>query len=408
MSDAPPPVRPDVEILPITHEGASLFLLQDPEGLAAGPLGVAPGGLAAAGLFDGKRTAQDVSDALFKETGQRVPAGVIQGLASELEKAGFLETPGVASARLKLLRDFKDSGSRKPAHLAGYPAGGLELSAFMGGFYSAPHGPGGPPPDKPAGAPPRGLFAPHIDLGRGGPWYAWSYRELAKAPPPDAIVALGVAHMSPDSPWTFTKKEYETPYGAMKVDADLYAKLSACLWYEPARDEWVHRREHSLEFQALWLRYLWKDACPPWVPILCSTFERWAPDKPPSAAPAVDEALTRMRAVLGERKNVLVLAGVDLAHVGPRFGDELELGPELRARVEKEDRASLAPALSGDADSMYSSVVQDGHWRKWCGLSACYTALRLMGESVRGELLSYGQASDPRGGLVSFASAVYR
>lgn len=408
MSDAPFPVRPDVEVQPITHEGESLFLIQDPEGLAPNPIGVAPGGLAVAGLFDGKRTAQDISDALFAETGQRLPLEVIAGLASELEKSGFLETPAVAQARRKLLRDFEESKTRKPLHLSGYPAGGLELSAFMGKFFTAPKGPGAPAPGKPAGPGPRGLVAPHIDLLRGGPSYAWAYSELARTPPPDAIVALGVAHASPDSPWTFTRKEYETPYGAMKVDEGLYKELASSLWYEPAQDEWAHRREHSLEFQALWLRYIWKDACPPWVPILCSTFERWSPDRPPSSVPTVENALKKMREVVGKHKRVLILAGVDLAHVGPHFGDDLTPGPELAERVEKEDRSSLAPALSGDADAMYASVVKDGHWRKWCGLSALYTSLRLMGEGEDGRLLSYGHASDPRGGLVSFASAVYK
>ena len=36
------------------------------------------------------------------------------------------------------------------------------------------------------------------------------------------------------------------------------------------------------EFQALWLRYLWREKTPAWVPI-CSSFERWASDTAPRA-----------------------------------------------------------------------------------------------------------------------------
>ena len=97
--------------------------------------------------------------------------------------------------------------------------------------------------------------------------------------------------------------------------------------------------------------------------------------------------------------------------MGPRFGDEEKLGPELEKRVEAEDRKSLEFALKGDADSMYLSVVQGNHWRKWCGLSAIYTALRLAAilspSKCEGRLLTYGQAADPMGGLVSFTSAIY-
>jgi len=105
-----------------------------------------------------------------------------------------------------------------------------------------------------------------------------------------------------------------------------------------------------------------------------------------------------------------VLAGVDLAHVGPHFGDELKLGPEVEKKVEAEDRASMEHALKLDADPFYLSVVADGHWRKVCGLSALYTSVRWLKAlgAKPGELLTYGQAPDPRGGLVSFAGAIYR
>lgn len=403
MVPPPPPVRSDVEIHPVEHEGQPLFVLQDVEGLAPDPIGVAPGGLAVAGLFDGKRTAQDIQDLLFKETGQRVPVEQISALAAELEKAGMLETPDVARRRRELAEEFLRSPVRKPVHQGlGYPGDRLELAAYVGKFFEK--GPGAQPGPA-AGAPLRGLVAPHIDLARGGHAYAWAYKALAESPPPDVIVALGVAHVSPPSPWTFTRKEYETPNGPMKVDAELYDALARRLWYDPAADEWVHRREHSLEFQALWLRYIWKDRTPPWVPILCSSFERWAADRAPSTVETVDKALQGMAAALKGRR-VLILAGVDLAHVGPHFGDEHELGPELERKVEHEDRRSLEHALKGDADALYLSVVADGHWRKWCGLSAAYTALRLLGGS-QGKLLAYGQAADQRGGLVSFASAAF-
>ena len=65
-----------------------------------------------------------------------------------------------------------------------------------------------------------------------------------------------------------------------------------------------------------------------------------------------------------------------------------------------------------DADGFYLSVVKDDHWRKVCGLSALYTALRWVKDAsvgaAKGELLTYGQAPDPAGGLVSFTSAIYR
>jgi AmmeMemoRadiSam system protein B len=212
-----------------------------------------------------------------------------------------------------------------------------------------------------------------------------------------------------------TLKDYETPYGPLTVDKDLYTEIKSHLWYDPLEDEWVHRREHSLEFQALWLKFLWKEKTPSWVPLLCSSFDRFCSDRPPSSVPTVEKAVSRVGEALAARakagQKILILAGVDMAHVGPHFGDDLSLGPELESRVQREDHASLAHALNLDADAFYLSVVADGHWRKVCGLSALYTALRWIkaigGASTPGRLLTYGQAPDPRGGLVSFAGAIF-
>jgi AmmeMemoRadiSam system protein B len=368
-------------------------------------------------LLDGKRTAAQVRDLFLKSTGSAIELPVILDLARALEDAGYLETPAVAGRRRALLEAFKASG-RRPALFAGpsYPAEPLALAGALGGFFKAEGGPG---KDKAEGAlapSPTGLVSPHIDFARGGPAYAWAYQALSERTPPDVIVALGVAHVSPDSPWTFTPKSYETPFGAMEVDSSLYDALARKVWYEPRADEWVHKGEHSLEFQAVWLRYLWREKTPPWVPVLVSSFERFSPDEAPSGVPTIEKAIKDFGAVLraeqAKGRRVMVLCGVDLAHVGPRFGDDVEITPELEKKIEDEDRRSLVAAMALDADGFYRSVIADEHWRKVCGLSALYTGLRLIkelggGTPAPGRLLAYGQAPDPSGGVVSFASALF-
>lgn len=409
-----PPLRRDLELEPLEHEGQPVFLLQDPEGLTQRNVGLSAGGMAVAALLDGRRTAEDIQALFLKETGSAVSLSEIAALIGQLQEGGFLETPEIAARRRQAYEEFKTSPTRKPILKAAYPDSPLELAAALGKFFTDPKGPRKPLADKPLlPAAPAGLVCPHIDLARGGPCYAWAYQALSEAPPPDVVVALGVAHASPNSPWVMTRKAYETPYGSMSVNSPLYEDIRSCLWYDPTDDEWTHRREHSLEFQALWLRYLWRDKTPPWVPILCSSFDRFTGEQAPSAVPSVEEALRRVGEVLAERgkdRRILILAGVDLAHVGPHFGDDLELGPELEKKVEAEDRLSLEHALKLDADAFYLSIVRDGHWRKVCGLSAMYTALRWMkalNPGAQGRLLGYGQGPDPRGGLVSFASAVF-
>lgn len=366
-------------------------------------------------FFDGARTAEQVRELFNKSTGADVELSMVHELAKALEEASFLETPAVAELRKKSLEAFRAS-PRRTAVFAGrsYPAEPATLGKELDDYFMADNGPGKPRAAASSRPAPVGLVAPHIDFDRGGPAYAWAYQALSERNPPDVIVALGVAHSSPDAPWTFTPKKYETPFGPMTVDPELYDDLAAKVWYDPRADEWVHKSEHSLEFQATWLRHLWGEKTPPWVPILVSSFERFSPDEAPSKIPTIEKALKDLEEVVrrhaSKGRRVTILAGIDLAHVGPRFGDEFEVTPEVEKKIEAEDRKSLVDAMALDADGFYRSGVAGERWRKICGLSALYTGLRLIKAlegSSTGRLLAYGQAPDPAGGLVSFASAIF-
>ena len=403
--------------MPAEEEGQPVFVLRDLEELTEKPLALSGGGMMLVSLLDGRRTAAQLRDLFLKNTGAAIELPVILELVRALDQAGYLETPAVAEKRVKALEAFRGSG-RRPAVFAGpsYPVEPLALAGALGAFFKAEDGPGKEKAEDALGPTPTGLVAPHIDFTRGGPAYAWAYQALSERTPPDVIVALGVAHVSPDSPWTFTPKKYETPFGAMELDDELYDDLSRKVWYEPRADEWVHKNEHSLEFQAVWLRYLWREKTPPWVPILVSSFERFSPDEAPSKIPTIEKALKDFGAVVrahqAKGRRVMVLCGIDLAHVGPRFGDEDEVTPDLEQKIEAEDRKSLVDAMALDADGFYRSVVAGDHWRRVCGLSSLYTGLRLIKElegssSQPGRLLAYGQAPDPAGGVVSFASALF-
>jgi len=409
-------LRARLEAVPAEEDGKAVFVLRDLEALTDNTLALSGGGMLLASLLDGKRDSAALREEFKKNSdGVDIPEEAVLGLINALDEAGYLETPALADKRKKILEFFR-ANPKRPAVFAGpsYPAEPAALEGFLGGFFSTEKGPGKAKSDAPSKPAPLGLIAPHIDFTRGGPAYAWAYQALSERRAPDIVIALGVAHASPDSPWVFTHKSYETAFGPMEVDDALYERLSSRVWYEPRADEWVHKNEHSLEFPAVWLKYLWREKAPKWIPILVSSFERFSPEEAPSKIPTIEKAIKDLgevlKAEIARGRTVMILSSIDLAHVGPRFGDDLELTPELEKKIEAEDRKSLIDALSLDADGFYRSVVADEHWRKVCGLSALYTGIRLMkaiGAKKPGRLLTYGQAPDPAGGLVSFASAIF-
>src|SRR6185295_10849844 len=122
-------------------------------------------------------------------------------------------------------------------------------------------------------------------------------------------------------------------------------------------DEIHHRTEHSIEFQAVWLRHVYGASSPPVLPVLCGSLHRSVEQKrSPRQDPGVRDFLDAL-VKLTKGKRVLVLAGADLGHVGPRFGDEPWAvdGPEVRT-LEESDRRCMDAAARGDAEGFFSAI----------------------------------------------------
>ena len=126
--------------------------------------------------------------------------------------------------------------------------------------------------------------------------------------------------------------------------------------------------------------------------------------------PESDPRVPRFLDALGEtlqatERRVCVIAGVDLAHVGPRFGDAEPNTPDFLERVAGEDRRMLEAVMAGQAGAFFDSVAADGDRRRICGLSPIYAFLRAL-PGARGELLRYSQWPDPAG-AVTFCAAAF-
>jgi hypothetical protein len=119
--------------------------------------------------------------------------------------------------------------------------------------------------------------------------------------------------------------------------------------------------------------------------------------------PAFLDALAETAAASGRR--VAFIAGADLAHMGPRFGDRAPVSAAELAAIEQEDRQLLAAVEAGDAAAFFDSARGDNDRRRTCGLSPIYTLLRAL-DGAPGRLRRYGQWPDPQG-VVSFASVVF-
>jgi AmmeMemoRadiSam system protein B len=396
-----PKLRP-LDLVAGQWKGQRAVFARDQEGLLSSPVLLPMPVFVVAALLDGKREPVDVQVEFARATGGVILAQVdLARIIEELDAHLLLETPRLEERRRELQAAYRAAPFRSPAHAGtSYPADARDLAALLEGFLDA-----APPPSAEARpARPAGLLAPHIDFHRGGRCYGRAYGWLGDIPPDACVVVLGVAHACPDAPFVATRKAYGTPAGVVEVDQALLDGVLSRYRYDMLAHEAVHGAEHSIEFQVLFLQHLARGRRFTILPILCSGFERWAGARSPAGVPEIESFVAALRAAIAaERRPVLVVAGVDLSHVGPRFGDANGAGAGLAAAAKVEDLAALAHVTAGDAEAWWHAVASAGNARRICGLSAIYTALRVLAP-VRGRLLEYGQGADPAGGVVGFAA----
>ncbi|HEV8585593.1 MAG TPA: AmmeMemoRadiSam system protein B [Methylomirabilota bacterium] len=398
-----------IEAFPVEHEGERFLALRDPAGYTPSVVMLPMALLEIVSLFDGEHDVAAIQQALLRHHGERVEAAHIEELAKALDHHGFLEGPAFETRRAAVDGEFLAGVTRQASHAGGaYPAEAGALAAMIDGFFTPPHGPG--PIDRAAASAPRvsGLIAPHIDFHRGGPAYAWGYRDLAERSDADLFVIFGTCHAGMRHPFALTRKPYETPLGAAPVDVGFVEALAARAGQDCFGAEMAHRNEHSIEFQAVFLRYLFagqRDVSV--VPVLTSfVHEALAHGKRPEHDPRVARFLDALgETVAASGRRVAFIAGADLAHVGPRFGDADPVSPEEAARLADADRAMLETVTAGDADAFFDDAARDGDARRVCGLSPIWLLLRATG-GAPGVLRRYAQTPDPEC-VVTFASVVF-
>ncbi len=391
-----PQIRP-LEAYPVRVNGQDMICLRDREGIVEEPLVVSPRTFLIATMLDGTNEAIDIQAAYARQTGgDLLFSWDIQQVVDDLDRCGLLQTDRFEVRRREIEEAFRASPVR-PAYHAGkaYPADPEALAGDLERQVAAVNA------AELDGLRPRGVIAPHIDFARGGWCYAWAHVALA-ATAPATVLILGVAHDGPDVPFILTTKPYQTPLGEAPVDAELAASLQrrvdGLLEHEVA-----HRAEHSIEFQVVYLQHLLRRRPPAIVPVLCSGFERVTPGGSPRAVQAVEAFVNAVREAMAAGHSIAIVVSVDFSHVGPRFGDARPVDQALASETSVGDRAVLETILRGDADACWTAIMRDGNRRRIDAASPTYVALRIL-EPCAGRLLRYGQAPDPAGGLVSFAS----
>jgi len=400
------PALRNIEMVPVEQDGQPAICLHDPEGYVEEQVVLSPPAFFVAASLDGTSDVVDVQHAFARQFGgSLIMSDDVLKVVDFLDEHGLLLSDTFYALRQRVVEAFARLPAR-PAHLAGksYPQEPDTLRAFLDELFTREGGPGHVPATSGTGAPLPCLIVPHIDFARGASGYAHGYLRLYEHGKPDTVFVFGVSHVGGEVPFILTRKHFETPLGLIETDQEAVEQLaSACDW-PPYDEEILHRIEHSIEFQAVMLAYLYGPAVR-MVPILCAALTPSPDVRDPAEVDGVARFLSACKTVAGsDTRKTAVVAGADLAHVGPRFGDPFDVDEAVLRRIEQRDREDLAFVNAVDPEGFYRSVMQDENARRVCGLGCIYAALKTVeGRAGHGELLHYGSAPDPAGGEVSFA-----
>ena len=386
MHDDPnykPQLRP-VDAFRLDEEGEANIGVRDGSGLSPAVLTMSEPALLVLSLMDGTRTCAQIQEQFAAGVGQALSSDVLEKLLAHLEQAHLLEGDSFEA----YYQGLQDEYCKNPTRPMPY-AQQLGIEDDSGSLFR----------DLLAGVPTnalsgliRGVIAPHLDYPRGQACYVAAYAALRDREIPQRVVVLGTNHSGRSGSVVATNLPFSTPLGTTPTDTDFIARLEERCG--PLRTyELDHAREHSIELQIAWLQHLFGPESFKLVPLLCPD-----PcvdpdcDPRPKTAVGLTEFARILRELLAEDElDTLLLAGADLSHVGPEFGDEQLITDDLLTQVRRHDLRALEALEAGDPESFVRAVADRGNPTRICSVGCIYALAAALPDCF-GKLLHYHQA----------------
>jgi AmmeMemoRadiSam system protein B len=353
--------------------------------------------------FNGEASLQDVQVNFAQAGFGFIPADVLNSIVAALDEALFLE----GDRYQQQLARFMERPIRPAACLGTYPSEPDRIEQLVDSLFTAAGGAGLPDSTIGSDGSLRGALIPHIDYRRGNISYGWGFKEVIEKSPASLFVMIGTSHYSQQR-YILTRKDFATPWGVAPTDQPFVERLAleygqACFADEPA-----HFPEHSLELHLVILQLLLRrrERAFRIVPLLVGPFhDAIESGKEPETFDDIQRMIHALRSAEEEcGEEVCYLVSGDLAHIGPKFGENDPVTGSQLDQSRQRDQLLLQAVAEGDRAGFHSLLHEEADSRRICGFPPLYTFLAAA-EPSRGRVLHYQQYSHPQGfESVSFAS----
>ena len=408
-----PRLRLGLDFIPSNDPEHPGLLIRDPLKFSDAMLLIPPQLVECLACFDGEQTELDLRANLVRITGEIQIGELEKHLCDTLSNAGFLEDEAFEAQRVARVSEFAAAPKRDAAHAgSAYPDNADEARKSISEFMQ-----GAPAPNLNGAGEDSliGIAAPHVSPFGGWESYRDAYSALLPSDHPSShqdrtFVVLGTSHYGEPDRFGLTRKPFVTPFGETITDSRLVDELAQAAPESIRMEDYCHAIEHSIEFQVLFLQYLYGPNIRI-LPILCGSFLRSIYQ---GGRPEGNEQVQRFFDALGnlsarEGNKLLWVLGVDMAHMGRRYGDQMIARADEgeMAAVAERDKRRIERLTAADPQGFWEQIQENQDDLKWCGSAPMYTFLKAVPQA-RGTLRRYQQWNIDEQSVVSFAAIGFR
>lgn len=361
-------------------------ILIDPLRITPEPIMVSSGAALLLSLMDGSRDIFEIANEYKNITGHEISPTEVLAFVEKLKNWYLLDNENFRKRYSEITEEFLNFKIR-PMVFAGeaYPESAEDLLNMVASAKRM---------ESLILAKPKGVVIPHIDPRRGWEVYLEGLRALYRSSA-DTFVIFGIAHSYISNPINALIMDIETPLGVLETDKESLERLNSILDFDLFSDPIAFRNEHSIEFPSVFVKALFPER-----EIKVLPFIFLADD--PEDYEKIEDFVDALSKVL-EGKDFVIIASVDMSHVGVRFGDNGIDEENLRFS----DRLFLEILESLEAESLLSWYKMYQNPTRIDAVPAVYALMKFFGGKANCKVLSYKISyEEETNSAVSFASAI--
>lgn len=399
-----PPLRQDLQLIPVQENGSALIYFHDQCGYTTPDFALKREAGQLLSLLDGQKSINDIESYL----GNGITKDDLLQFIQLLDKNRVLASSYFEQHAKAIETEYESSAIHKSVTAGdSYPADPDELKDYLDKAFTKYA-----EKDNTSIESPKALYAPHIDPRVALENYVQSFTPIRNLKPRRVII-LATSHYAglyPDlyqnDPFILVNKDFQMPLGTIPRDRKAIEELrrTATDLGISSQDR-AHRMEHSIELHLLFLSYLW-DHDYQIVPFVIRGLDDLYYMEDGQLGKQLTNFTNLLRNRFGDDDDTFFLISGDLAHFGKKFGDN-SAASTMFNEVEAFDQQFLKHGSKNDRSAMLDLMKEDYDPYRICGFPPLYTFLQSMPD-LKGEVLSYDLWDErERDSAVTFGSILY-